>query len=316
MGVGRSQENVEIAGVLARGYGGDWRMVIGITGVTGFIGRHLAMLARERGHEVIGFSRNPPEREAGWRRMEGPRLELAGCEAVVNLAGESVMGLWTKGKRRAIRESRLEGARWVAAGVPGSRVRVVVSGSATGIYGDTGGLAVDETGAHGRGFLAEVCEAWEGEAGRVKAGGVRLVLARTGIVLGRDGGALKAMLPVFRMGLGGPLGNGRQWMSWIHVKDAAELMLEAVENEAYEGPVNVTAPFAEPNAVFTKTLARALGMPAAFRVPAIVIKAAAGGFAAELLESRRVLPGAAQRAGFVFQYPELERAVVNLVTGM
>jgi len=288
-------------------------MRIGITGVTGLIGRRVAGLARERGHEVIGFTR-APERE-GDRRLsteEGP--DVTGCDAIVNLAGENVAGLWTRGKRRAIRESRVLGTRRMVEAIRGTSggPGVLVNGSAIGIYGDTGERVTEEGAEHGRGFLAEVCEAWEGEALRAREAGVRVVLLRTGMVLAREGGALRAMLRVFRMGLGGKLGNGRQWMSWIHIEDEAELALAAVENGAMEGAVNGTAPSPVRNGEFTRALAERVGRAALFRVPALALRVA-GGFAAELLESRRIVPAAAGRAGFGFRYPDIERALGDLL---
>ncbi len=286
---------------------------IGITGVTGLIGLRVAALARERGHEVIGFSRNPARPE-GRRFSTEEAPDITGCDAIVNLAGESVMGLWTPAKRRAIRNSRALGTRRIVEAIrqADKPPRVLVNGSATGIYGDTGESATDETARHGSKFLAEVCEAWEEEALGARAAGARVVLLRTGVVLAREGGALAAMLPVFRMGLGGKLGNGRQWVSWIHIEDEAALTLAAVENETIHGPLNATAPNPARNAEFTRALAAALGRPAFFRVPAFALRAAAGGFAAELLESRRIVPAAAAKAGFAFKFPMLREALEDL----
>ena len=291
-------------------------MKIGITGVTGLIGRRVAALAREHGHEVIGFSRNPMHGGAEWRRFstdEPP--DIAGCDAILNLAGQSVVGLWTPARRRAIRESRVLGAQRIVEAINrASRPpRVLVNGSAIGIYRDMGDVATDETGQHGSGFLAQVCEAWESEAVQARKSGVRVVLLRTGMVLAREGGALAAMLPAFRWGLGGNLGSGRQWVSWIHVKDEAALVLAALENNSIDGPVNAVAPTPVRNADFTRALAATLRRPAIFRVPAFVLHAAAGGFAAELLESRRIVPAAAANAGFAFQFPVLQDALADLL---
>ena len=271
-------------------------------------------MARERGHEVIGFSRN--RKGEGFRKFsmnEAP--DLTGCDAVVNLAGASVVGFWTEAKRRAIRESRVLATRRVVEGINKMRVppRMLVNGSATGIYGDTGDQVADEEGQHGSEFLAEVCEAWESEAARAREAGVRVVCLRTGVVLSPEGGALAAMLPVFKLGLGGKLGNGRQWMSWIHLEDEAALILAALEGEAFDGAVNATAPNPVRNADFTRALARALGRPAFLWVPAFVLRAALGGFSAEVLESRRIVPAAAGKAGFVFKFPELGEALKDLV---
>jgi hypothetical protein len=233
----------------------------------------------------------------------------------LNLAGESVIGLWTPGKRRAIRESRVMGTRRIVEAMRAAKEppRVLVNGSATGIYGDTGEEAKDEGGRHGAGFLAEVCEGWEDEALRVREAGVRVVLLRTGMVLAREGGALEAMLPVFRLGLGGKLGSGRQWVSWIHIEDEAALALAAIEGAEYDGPVNATAPEPVRNVDFTKALAARLERPAFFTAPAFALRAATGGFSAELLESRKVIPTAAGKAGFVFRFPKIEGAIGDLV---
>jgi uncharacterized protein (TIGR01777 family) len=242
---------------------------------------------------------------------------LEGCDAILNLAGENVAGIWTEGKRRAIRESRIEATRRIVEGMRRARKppTVLVNGSATGIYGDTGEAAMDEAGPHGSGFLAEVCEAWEGEAVKARETGARVALLRTGIVLAREGGALAAMLPAFKLGLGGKLGDGRQWMSWIHLEDEAALALAAIEDARYEGAVNGTAPEAVRNGEFTKTLAKALRRPGVMWVPAIALKTALGGFSAEVLESRRVTPGVAGRLGFGFRFPTLEGALGDLVGG-
>jgi len=291
-------------------------MKIGITGAGGLIGRHVAALARERGHEVVGFTRNLEGRGPGWRRFstsEPP--DVTGCDAILNLAGESVIGRWTAAKQRKILESRVLATRRIVEAMQASAVppRVLVNGSAIGYYGDTGDRTVDERGPRGSGFLAEVCEAWEAEALRARAFGARVVLLRTGVVLAREGGALAAMLPAFRLGLGGRLGAGRQWIAWIHIADEAALALAAIENEAIHGDVNATAPSPVTNADFTKTLAATLHRPAIFAVPAFALRAALDGFASELLESRRIIPAAAIAAGYQFRYPALPDAMRQLL---
>jgi uncharacterized protein (TIGR01777 family) len=289
-------------------------MRIGITGVTGLIGRRIAALARERGHEVIGFSRNP--KEPGARRFRTDEVpDVTGCDAILNLAGETVIGPWTAAKRRAIRESRVMGTRRIVEAMlrAANPPRVLVNGSAVGIYGDTGDAVTDETAPHGSGFLAQVCEAWEAEALRAAEAGARVVLLRTGMVLAREGGALAAMLPIFRLGLGGRLGSGSQWIPWIHLEDEAALALAAAENAAFQGPLNATAPNPSRNADYTRALAAAVKRPAIFRVPALALKAATGGFSAELLESRRVIPAAASKAGFAFRFPDLDGALADLL---
>jgi uncharacterized protein (TIGR01777 family) len=292
-------------------------MKIGITGITGLIGRRVAALARERGHEVIGFSRRPERGGPGWRRLSMVEVpDVSGCDAILNLAGESVIGLWTPGKQRRIRYSRVLVTRKIVTAIQAAREppRVLVSGSAIGFYGNRRDAVTDERARQGIGFLPDVCEAWEREALRAVATGTRVALLRTGLVLAREGGALAAMLPIFRLGLGGKLGAGRQWVSWIHIEDEAELALAALEGEAFRGPVNATAPNPVRNADFTRSLARALGRPAFFTVPSPLLRLAAGGFAAELLESRRIVPAAAAKAGFEFRFPTLDEALRDLLT--
>jgi len=291
-------------------------MKIAITGASGLIGRHIAVLARQRGHEVISYSRHPPE-SPDWRRFtpDAPP-DLTGCDGVLNLAGESVAGLWTSSKRRAIRESRILATRRIVEAIQSAPhpPRVLLNASAVGIYGDTGDSAIDESAPHGAGFLAEVCEAWESEALRAATASVRVVLLRTGLVLSPQGGALKAMLPAFRLGLGGRLGNGRQWIPWIHMEDEAALALAALETDSIQGPLNATAPNPVRNSDFTAALAATLRRPALFAVPAFALRAALGGFAAELLESRRVIPAAAAKAAFPFRFPDLPAALTSLLS--
>ena len=253
------------------------------------IGRAVAAMARERGHGVIGFTRRP-EGKVGWRHFDLQAApDISGCDAIVNLIGESVVGLWTAEKRRAIRESRVMASQRIVGAINAAKTtpRVLVNGSAIGIYDDTGDGAADEGARHGTGYLAEVCEAWEAEAAPVREAGVRLVLLRTGVVLSPEGGALAAMLPAFRLGLGGKLGSGRQWVSWIHISDEAALICEALENAGLAGPVNGTAPNPVRNSELTMALARQLKRPTIFGVPGFALKAVLGGFSAELLESRR-----------------------------
>jgi uncharacterized protein (TIGR01777 family) len=291
-------------------------MKIGITGITGLIGRRVAALAQERGHEVIGFSRHPQRGGAESRRLSMTEVpDVTGCDAILNLAGESVLGLWTPGKQRKIRYSRVLVTRKIVTAIQAAREspRVLVNGSAIGFYGNRGNALTDESAPQGVGFLPDVCEAWEREAIRARETGTRVVLLRTGIVLAREGGALAAMLPIFRLGLGARLGTGRQWVSWIHIEDQAALALAALENEAFRGPVNATAPNPARNRDFTRALSHTLGRPAFFTVPSLMLRLAAGGFASELLESRRIIPSAAAEAGFTFRFPMLDAALRDLL---
>jgi uncharacterized protein (TIGR01777 family) len=290
-------------------------MIIGLTGATGFVGRAVRRYAHQRGHEIIAFTRTPERAvdraiETREFRLDAPP-DFRGCEAVIHLAGEPILGLWTRAKRRAIVESRVRGTRRVAEGLAAHEAKpeVLLSASAIGFYGDGGEVELTEESPRGRGFLAETTDSWEREAAQAPA---RVVTLRIGIVLGREAGALKLMAPIFRAGLGGVLGSGQQWMSWIHLEDLARLILFAVEDLSVRGPVNATAPWPVRHADFVRTLARVLQRPAFFRVPAYAVELALRGLAAELLESKRVLPAAAVAAGFGFRFPELEPALRDL----
>ena len=285
---------------------------IGVVGASGFVGGRLCEMAAEAGFEVVRFSRvaragyRGPEKGGGW--------DFSGLDAVVNLAGEPVLGLWTEDKKRRILESRVEGTRRVVEamrkeGGPG----VLVNASAIGFYGNTGESAVDERSAAGAGFLAETCEAWEAEAEPAVVAGKRVVSVRTGFVVGQ-GGAMKLVMPIFRLGLGGNLGNGRQWMSCVHVDDVAGIFLWAVTNKDLTGPVNAVMPQAVRNSDFTRELAAALGRPAFLPAPAFALRTVLGGMSHVMLDSARVVPRVALEKGFEFSYPTLEAAFQAVVS--
>jgi uncharacterized protein (TIGR01777 family) len=233
---------------------------------------------------------------------------------VIHLAGEPILGLWTKTKKRTIAESRVEGTRRVVEAIANlsRKPEVLVSASAIGYYGEAGDTELTETSHRGAGFLAETCAAWEMEA--MKAAADRVVVVRTSVVLGRDGGAIKAMTPPFRLGLGGTIGSGEQWMSWIHLEDHARLLLFAVEDMNVRGVLNASAPWPVRQADFVKTLAQVVRRPAFFRVPAFVVRLLLRGLSDELLESKRVLPAAVIDYGFGFKFPELEPALRDLLS--
>ncbi|MCE9612094.1 MAG: TIGR01777 family oxidoreductase [Chthoniobacter sp.] len=310
-------------------------MTIGLTGATGFIGGKIIDLALRRGHEIVAFTRDPRRAIPGCE-MRPFSLEKApditGCEALIHLAGESVVGVWTAAKMRRITESRVLGTRRIVEAIHAATVKpeVLLCGSAIGFYGDRGDEELTETAPAGTGFLAETTQAWEREAlnmecasGSAEVGATtattpnsarpRVVLLRTAIVLGAHGGALPLMARPFRLGLGGPLGDGHQWVSWIHLDDLAQLALFAIENLDVRGPLNGSAPWPVRNADFTRALARTLHRPAFLRVPAFALRTALGGFAHELLDSKRVLPAAALNYGFGFRFPELAPALANLL---
>jgi uncharacterized protein (TIGR01777 family) len=293
-------------------------MQLALTGATGFVGRHVIRLAVRRGYEVVAFTRDPsrPVHDCIETRrfaMDEPP-NLAGCSAVIHLAGENVAGLWTRGKMQRIRDSRILGTRRIVEAIRASShpPDVLVSASAIGFYGDSGGAELTEDSPHGTGFLAETCRAWEAEALAAEAV-CRVVRTRIGLVLGKGGGALRLMLPLFRLGLGARLAAGSQWLSWIHVEDLASLLLFGVENLDVRGPLNATAPWPVRNAEFTAALARSLHRPAFLRVPAFVLRMLLREFSHELLDSKRVLPAAATGEGFGFQFPQLAPALADIV---
>lgn len=295
-------------------------MRIGITGATGFIGSRVVELALKQGHAPIGFTRDPRHEIAGCAgtRKFSPdeKVNVEDCDAIIHFAGENVFGLWTTEKKRRIRESRVFGTRHLVDAILASAnpPRVFVSGSAIGFYGDTGENETDENSAPGNGFLADVTQAWEAEALRAREKNVRVVLLRTALVLGRNGGAMRKMTSLFRVGLGGRLGSGRQWMSWIHLDDEAALALFAAQNDRMEGPLNAVAPLPVRNADFTGALARAAHRPEFFNVPAFVLKTVLGDFSRELLDNKRIVPKRALAAGFVHRFPWLDTALAEIFT--
>lgn len=292
-------------------------MKIGITGATGFIGSQLAEEARERGYEVVAFSRSPDQPKPGFSETRKFTIDstpdLSGLDAIVHLAGESILGLWTPAKKRRIRDSRIEGTRRIAealATAPNGP-RVFVSGSAVGYYGDTGDTVTDESSPSGKGFLAEVSRRWEAEADGAPES-VRTTKLRIGFVLG-NGGAMKLVGPVFKAGLGGRLGDGQQWMSCIHVEDVAGLILHALENDAVSGPLNAVMPEPVRNVEFTHAAAKAAHRPAMMPAPKILLKIVLGELSHLLLDSQRVVPMVAQKTGYKFRYPTVAAALEQLL---
>jgi len=276
-----------------------------VTGGTGFIGRAVCHALRGAGHAVTIVSREPAGDAIGW---DAVGQAVAAADALVNLAGEPIAGgRWGSARKEAILQSRVGATRALvdAAGLAASRPKVLVSASAVGYYGARDDEPVDETAGPGTGFLAEVCQAWEREASRAEAFGLRVVRLRLGMVLAGDGGALGRMVPPFRAFVGGPLGTGEQWVSWVHRGDVTGLVVEALVNEAYRGPINATAPEPVRNRDFTAALGRVLTRPAAIRIPAMLLRLALGEMADMLLTGQRVLPRAAERLGYRWQYPEV-----------
>jgi uncharacterized protein (TIGR01777 family) len=246
---------------------------------------------------------------------EPPADSLAGADAIVHLAGEPLAQRWTPEAKRRIRGSRVEGTRRLVEALPAlpRRPAVLVCASAIGYYGSRGEEVLTESSAPGEGFLTELCLAWEKTAGLAEALDLRVVNLRNGIVLGPEGGALAKMLLPFRLGLGGRLGSGRQWMSWIHIDDLVGLIRLALERSELRGPINATAPNPVTNSEFTDTLAAVLYRPALLPVPAFALRALFGEMGEVMLGSQRVLPRVAESAGFQFQYPDLKQALEHLL---
>jgi uncharacterized protein (TIGR01777 family) len=288
---------------------------IAITGSTGLIGNALVGHLKSEGYTVQRLVRRPSRsaEEITWDPQAGTvDLEaLAGVDAIIHLAGAGVGDKrWTKKYKSEILNSRLLGTTTIANAVNAIKPSVFISASAIGWYGETGNRAVIETDRAGDDFLAAVCREWEGAADLAQ--GVRTVKLRTGLVLDPTGGALGRMLPLFRFGLGGKLGNGKQWWSWITLHDQIRAIVFALENPI-EGPINLTSPNPVTNQEFTAGLARALHRPALFPAPAIALKIPLGGFSTEILGSKKVLPQALLDAGFVFDYPHIAPALTALV---
>jgi uncharacterized protein (TIGR01777 family) len=293
-----------------------------ITGATGFIGRKLVARLLGDGHEVnyLGRKRssNLDSRAAfhPWNAGEVPPLDsVPTVDAVVNLAGEPVAQRWNKEVKRRIYESRVEGTRRLVDALSQlkHKPRLLISASATGYYGDRGDETLTEDSAAGKDFLADLCVAWEREALRAEQFGARVVLLRLAPVLGRGGGILAKTLPMFRSGLGGKLGSGKQWMPWIHMDDLIDLFLFAAAQPDMRGPYNATAPEPATNAQFTHALSRAVHRPAWFSVPQAALRLALGEAANYMVASERVLPKRTVDAGFPFQFPQLTAALRHLV---
>lgn len=290
-----------------------------VTGASGPIGTALlASLAPQSQvtRLVRGTAKN--EAELSWDPLAPLSAgKVSGFDAVVHLAGESVVGRWTNQKKSAIRDSRVLGTRHLATALAQSdaKPRVLICASAIGFYGDRGDEILGEKSARGRGFLAEVCGEWEDASRIASEAGIRTVNVRFGVVLSPKGGALGKMLTPFKLGLGGRIGSGRQWMSWIHVEDIVGGIHHAMQTEALSGPVNLVAPSAVRNAEFTKALASVLHRPAIFPVPEFALRLAFGQQAADemLLAGQRVQPGKLGSSGYPFHFPELRAALENLV---
>jgi uncharacterized protein (TIGR01777 family) len=296
-------------------------MIIALTGATGFIGRHLIPLLHREGWSVRSLGRRDPEISGvefvEWDSMQEPPADVfADVGAVVHLAGEPVAQRWSAEAKRRIHDSRVQGTRNLVNALSKlkSPPSALVAGSAIGYYGDRGDEVLTEESAPGDDFLARTCVEWEHESKLAGDFGPRVVLIRTGLVLGRDGGALQRMLPPFKAGAGGPVGSGKQWVSWIHIDDIAGLIAFALRHDQVYGPLNGTSPEPVRNSDFARSLGATLHRPSLLPVPAFGLKLMFGEMASVLLSSQRVIPEAASRAGYAFQYPGLAGALKQILT--
>ena len=303
-------------------------MRVFVTGATGFIGRALVPRLQRDGHSVVVWARSDTRAIA----LLGADIEvvsvaagqealvtaLSRCDAVVNLAGEPLLGgRWTSARRAVLRSSRVDVTEQLVTAIEAAspRPRVLVSGSAVGYYGDRADEALNESSSSRDDVLSQWCRDWERAAERASASGVRVVLLRTGVVLGRAGGALAQMLPPFKLGAGGPIGSGRQYFPWIHLHDLVKLVVTAVADERYAGPVNGVAPGQATSTTFARALGRVLHRPAMLPTPALALRAIFGEAAVVLLASQRVEPQAAQRLGFIWDFPSLDAALRDVIVG-
>ena len=296
-------------------------MRLAISGASGLVGSALCEAIERRGDIPVRLVRRhaESENEIEWAPAEG-RLDpvaLEGCDAVVNLSGESVAGgRWTAARKQRILDSRLDSTTTLSRAMASMDVKpdVFVSASAMGYYGDTGALVVDEESPKGEGFLADVCEAWEAATESAEAAGIRTVHYRIGLVLSSEGGALAQMLPVFKLGGGGRLGSGRQYMSWIDIDDLVAGILHCIDSEDLSGPVNAVAPEPVTNAEFTRVLANALHRPALVPVPAFGLRLALGDMADEmLLGGARIRPARLLDSDFSFEHATLPEALQDIL---
>jgi uncharacterized protein (TIGR01777 family) len=289
---------------------------IAVTGASGLIGAALVRSLRADGHEVVRLVRHPARAgdEVEWdpRRQYVDVAGLVGCDAVVHLAGAGVGDhRWTPAYKQEIRDSRVLGTAAVAEAVASLDVppKVLLSGSAIGYYGDTGDRAVDESAPAGEGFLPSVCVEWEAATAAAQEAGVRTVHARTGLVVSREGGAWGRLFPLFRAGLGGRLGNGRQYWSFIALHDEVAALRHILDTESLSGPVNLTGPDPVTNGEVTAAMGRVLRRPTLLTAPTPALRIALGDFAEDVLGSQRVLPGQLLDSDFVFAFPGIDEAI-------
>jgi uncharacterized protein len=302
-------------------------MKVTITGATGLIGPRVIAELQARGDEVTVLTRGPERAQASLGGVEAhawdpeagraPTAALTGRDAVLHLAGEPINQRWSDDAKRRLRASREEGTRNLVAGLRAAepRPRALVSASGIDYYGAHKDEVIDEHSPPGSGFLPELCVAWEAEARAAEQIGLRVVTVRTGVVLDRDGGALKTMLVPFRLGVGGPVAGGRQYMSWVHIDDVVGIYVQALSDDAWSGAVNATAPEPVTNREFSRALGRALHRPAIAPVPALAVRALYGEMADLVVEGRRAIPWRTRQLGYHFRHPDLDEALRAALRG-
>lgn len=298
-------------------------MRIVITGGSGFVGTHLSRYLLAAGHEVTALGTRPSYKlidhslftymAADTTRPGDWQQAVADADIVYNLAGRTIFKRWSKRYKKQIYDSRILTTRNTVEALSTNPRTVLVSTSAVGYYGDCGDAELTESSPPGSDFLADLAKDWESEAMAAQANGARVAIARFGIVLSADGGALAKMIPAFRSFLGGPLGNGQQWFPWIHIQDMVAALYFLAGGANLSGPFNLCAPHPVRNGMFAETLGRVLARPAAMAMPAFMLKMAMGEIGGVLLASQRVLPTHLSEAGFEFGYPQIEVALENLV---
>jgi uncharacterized protein len=291
-------------------------MNIGITGASGFLGRNMVREGNVRRHQIIGFSRTPDRAIVGCREVRkfGPDMNVEGIDAIMHLAGDSILGLWTPKKRKRILDSRIEGTSWVVEAVRRAQIkpRALISASGAAIYGDRGEEPLTEQSAAAtKGFLSGVASAWELTGGKVE--GSRYVAVRIALVLGKEGGAVPLLASIFNLGLGGNLGNGKQWMPWVHAADIVGLFFHALDNQEIQGPLNGAAPQPVRNEEFTRIMARTVKRPAFFHVPAFLLRTLLGEESCLLLDSQKIVPQKASATGYQFRFAALADALTDVL---
>jgi uncharacterized protein (TIGR01777 family) len=296
-------------------------MRILISGASGLLGSAIQPTLKAAGYESVALVRRTPrENELQWDPAHPlDQQKLAGFDAVIHLSGKNIAGRWTEQFKRELRDSRVRSTQTLATAAAESfrntgMPRVFIAASAIGYYGDRGDEILTEQSTPGSGFLADVCQEWESATKSASEAGVRVVNLRIGVVLTKEGGALKAMLPAFRLGFGGPVGNARQYWSWITLDDLVNVFLFALANDNLRGPVNAVAPNPARNAEFTQALARVLHRPAIFPLPAFAVKTLFGEMGESLLlASARVQPAKLEAAGYPFRHPDLVDALASVL---